>query len=64
MLWVARHCTVLRSRWYQSGIKPPYRNVVISNTDQRGESRPHDFAEIDNATDGDGSDIGAFEVQP
>lgn len=35
-----------------------------TNRDQRGESRPHDFAEIDNATDGDGSDIGALEVQP
>jgi predicted outer membrane repeat protein len=34
------------------------------NRDQRGKSRPHDFATIDNATDGDGSDIGAFEVQP
>jgi hypothetical protein len=39
-------------------------NSFGTNRDQRGESRPHDFAEIDNATDGDGSDIGAFEVQP
>jgi Ca2+-binding RTX toxin-like protein len=37
---------------------------VGQSTDQRGEPRPHDFANIDNATDGDGSDIGAFEVQP
>jgi len=34
------------------------------NRDQRGRSRPQDFAEIANATGGDGSDIGAFEVQP
>ena len=34
------------------------------NRDQRGRSRPQDFAAIGNATGGDGSDIGAFEVQP
>jgi hypothetical protein len=39
-------------------------NPFRTNTDQRGESRPHDFADIDNAPGGDGSDIGAFEVQP
>jgi hypothetical protein len=38
-------------------------NSFGTNRNQRGESRPHDFAEIDNATDGDGSDIGAFEVR-
>jgi Ca2+-binding RTX toxin-like protein len=32
-------------------------------TDQRGEERPSDFGAITNATGGDGSDIGAFEVQ-
>jgi autotransporter-associated beta strand protein len=31
-------------------------------TDQRGEPRPFDFASITNAAGGDGSDIGAFEV--
>lgn len=31
-------------------------------TDQRGEPRPFDFASIANASGGDGSDIGAFEV--
>jgi hypothetical protein len=31
--------------------------------DQRGSSRPSDFGSIANATGGDGSDIGAFEVQ-
>ena len=31
-------------------------------TDQRGEPRPFNFASITNATGGDGSDIGAFEV--
>jgi hypothetical protein len=31
-------------------------------TDQRGEPRPVDFASITNASGGDGSDIGAFEV--
>lgn len=34
-----------------------------SNTDQRGFTRPIDNPGISNATDGDGSDIGAFEVQ-
>ena len=38
-------------------------NSFETTTDQRGESRPHDFADIDNASDGDGSDIGAFEAQ-
>jgi hypothetical protein len=33
------------------------------STDQRGEERPSDFDTVANATDGDGSDIGAFEVQ-
>lgn len=32
-------------------------------TDQRGDLRPCDLAAIANATDGDGADIGAFEVQ-
>jgi len=31
-------------------------------TDQRGASRPFDFASIPNASGGDGSDIGAFEL--
>ena len=35
----------------------------IATTDQRGESRPHDFANIPNATGGDGSDVGAYEEQ-
>ena len=34
-----------------------------SNTDQRGFTRPVDNPAIPNATGGDGSDIGAFEVQ-
>ena len=33
------------------------------NTDQRGLPRPVDFPGITNAPGGDGSDIGAFEVQ-
>ncbi len=32
--------------------------------DQRGRARPFDYAVIDNATGGDGSDIGAVEVSP
>jgi Bacterial Ig domain len=32
-------------------------------TDQRGETRPCDLASVANAAGGDGSDIGAFEVQ-
>jgi len=38
--------------------------ALAMNTDQRGFPRPVDFASIPNATGGDGSDIGAFEVQP
>jgi hypothetical protein len=33
-----------------------------ATTDQRGEPRPFDFAAIANASGGDGSDIGAFEL--
>ncbi len=33
------------------------------STDQRGDHRPVDFAGAPNATGGDGSDIGAFEIQ-
>jgi predicted outer membrane repeat protein len=33
-------------------------------TDQRGFTRPVEFADIPNAPGGDGTDIGAFEVQP
>ena len=32
--------------------------------DQRGKARPFDFGSITNATNGDGSDIGAFELNP
>ena len=35
-----------------------------STTDQRGRSRPYDHVGIANATGGDGSDIGAFEITP
>lgn len=34
------------------------------STDQRGQPRPFDFASMTNATGGDGSDIGAFELNP
>jgi hypothetical protein len=34
-----------------------------STADQRGSARPFDFAVIANALDGDGTDIGAFELQ-
>ena len=33
-------------------------------TDQRGDLRPHDWPAILNAPGGDGSDIGAYELQP
>jgi hypothetical protein len=36
---------------------------VGETVDQRGEKRPSDFGNIPNASGGDGSDIGAFEVQ-
>src|SRR5262249_49949536 len=36
---------------------------LAANTDQRGFSRPIDLSSVPNATGGDGSDIGAFEVQ-
>ena len=39
-------------------------NSFGATTDQRGQPRPHDFASIANATGGDASDIGSFEVQP
>jgi hypothetical protein len=32
-------------------------------TDQRGEPRPHDYANVANASGGDGSDSGAYELQ-
>jgi len=35
-----------------------------SGLDQRGLPRPFDFTSISNAEGGDGSDIGAFELQP
>jgi hypothetical protein len=34
------------------------------STDQRGAARPLDFPGVTNAPGGDGSDIGAFELQP
>jgi len=37
--------------------------ALAMNTDQRGFPRPVDFASIPNAQGGDGSDIGAFELQ-
>jgi hypothetical protein len=33
-------------------------------TDQRGRLRMYDFANVANASGGDGSDVGAFEMQP
>src|SRR5215208_1069816 len=38
-------------------------NSFGATTDQRGEERPHDLVSIQNANGGDGSDIGALEVQ-
>lgn len=38
-------------------------NSFGSNTDQRGLPRPSDFPAISNKEGGDGSDIGAFELQ-
>ena len=37
--------------------------LLTGNIDQRGLSRPADFADVANAAGGDGSDIGAFELQ-
>jgi len=45
----------------------PAVNKGISNgltTDQRGAPRPFDFSGITRAMGGDGSDIGAFELNP
>jgi hypothetical protein len=39
------------------------KNIGLS-TDQRGLPRPIDFAGVPNAAGGNGSDIGAFEVNP
>jgi hypothetical protein len=36
---------------------------VGETVDQRGQARPSDFGNIPNASGGDGSDIGAFELQ-
>jgi hypothetical protein len=33
------------------------------STDQRGMHRPYDFPSIPNASGGDGTDIGAFELE-
>jgi hypothetical protein len=38
-------------------------NSFGSSTDQRGLPRPSDFASVSNTEGGDGSDIGAFELQ-
>ena len=38
-------------------------NSFGATTDQRSEQRPSDFGNIPNATGGDGSDIGAYELQ-
>ena len=37
-------------------------NCFGIHTDQRGHARPHDYSSIPNAPGGDGSDIGAFEL--
>jgi hypothetical protein len=39
------------------------KDIGGTGHDQRGSARPFDLAGIPNATGGDGSDIGAFEVQ-
>ena len=39
------------------------KDIGRTGRDQRGSARPFDFATIHNAIGGDGSDIGAFEVQ-
>lgn len=38
-------------------------NSFSSTTDQRGLPRPSDFVTVSNTEGGDGSDIGAFELQ-
>jgi len=40
------------------------KSFGVITTDQRGHFRPYDFTSIPNASGGDGSDIGAFEVSP
>ncbi len=39
-------------------------NFTASATDQRGTQRPYDYSSVANASGGDGSDIGAFELNP
>ena len=48
-----------------SGGQPGHRQgqLLGSTTDQRGVERPQDDPAIQNAPGGDGSDIGAFELQ-
>jgi hypothetical protein len=38
-------------------------NAFGSNIDQRGSDRPSDFPEVSDSEEGDGSDIGAFELR-
>lgn len=40
------------------------RGKSTLTTDQRGQTRPYDFPALANASGGNGSDVGAYEVQP
>jgi hypothetical protein len=42
----------------------PISHAIGLVTDQRGLIRPADLPDISNDPSGDGSDIGAFELQP
>src|SRR6266478_1066898 len=57
------HALLTNSPAIDKGKRDAVANLV-SNTDQRSLPRPADLPDVANAPGGDGSDIGAFEVQP
>ena len=56
------HALLTNSPAIDKGKRDAVANLV-SNTDQRSLPRPADLPDVANAPGGDGSDIGAFEVQ-
>jgi hypothetical protein len=56
------HALLPGSPAIDKGKRDAIASLAVS-ADQRGFSRPLDFSSIPNASGGDGSDIGAFEVQ-
>src|SRR6185369_9160810 len=57
------HALLTGSPAFDKGKRAAIPTLALT-TDQRGQPRPFDFPSISNAPGGDGSDIGAFEVNP